>query len=71
MTDYMEGVAGEYHEMITKLQKVNKFIDGGKVFRTLPVRQQRLLVEQRAHMTSYAIKLYERLEEHADDDQAE
>jgi hypothetical protein len=63
MTDFHERVVAERKELYDKCEKLNAFIAGSPIYKTLPVDEQVRLRMQLLAMNQYATILAERIAE--------
>ena len=62
MSTFKERLIKEQLDLNEKIEKLKAFIEGNKVFRTLPVEHQELLCKQFRYMSDYNLILLKRLE---------
>ena len=62
MSTFKERLIKEQVDLNEKVEKLKEFIEGNKVFITLPVEHQELLCEQFRYMSDYNLILLKRIE---------
>lgn len=62
MSTFKERLIEEQADLNEKVEKLKEFIEGNKVFITLPVEHQELLCEQFRYMSDYNLILLKRIE---------
>jgi len=62
MSTFKERLIKEQADLNEKVEKLKEFIEGNKVFITLPVEHQELLCRQFRYMSDYNLILLKRLE---------
>lgn len=53
LAPYQQRVVDEKKDLDEKIEKIESFT-GGEIFKSMPIRDRELLVEQRDHMLSYS-----------------
>ena len=62
MSTFKERLIKEQVDLNEKVEKLKEFIEGNKVFITLPVEHQELLCRQFRYMSDYNLILLKRIE---------
>lgn len=62
MSTFKERLIKEQLDLNEKVEKLKEFIEGNKVFITLPVEHQELLCRQFRYMSDYNLILLKRIE---------
>ena len=61
MNDYKSRLRKELEDLNFKIEKLNNFIEKNEIFKTIDLKEQELLKEQREIMTKYANILRKRI----------
>ena len=61
MNDYKSRLRKELNDLNFKIEKLNNFIEKNEIFKTIDLKEQELLKEQREIMTKYANILRKRI----------
>ena len=61
MDDYKSRLRKELNDLNFKIEKLNNFIEKNDIFKTIDLKEQELLKEQREIMTKYANILRKRI----------
>ena len=61
MDDYKSRLRKELEDLNFKIEKLNNFIEKNEIFKTIDLKEQELLKEQREIMTKYANILRKRI----------
>ena len=61
MDDYKSRLRKELNDLNFKIEKLNNFIEKNEIFKTIDLKEQELLKEQREIMTKYANILRKRI----------
>ena len=61
MDDYKSRLRKELKDLNFKIEKLNNFIEKNEIFKTIDLKEQELLKEQREIMTKYANILRKRI----------
>ena len=61
MDDYKSRLRKELEDLNFKIEKLNNFIEKNDIFKTIDLKEQELLKEQREIMTKYANILRKRI----------
>lgn len=61
MDDYKLRLRKELNDLNFKIEKLNNFIEKNEIFKTIDLKEQELLKEQREIMTKYANILRKRI----------